>query len=1363
MQAWRGLFERWQLLISALVLAAVLLPGLGSAGLLDPWEMDRAAVARRMAAPPRVVVIEPGASKLLTGLEKASPGSWTLLRGAPRADATAVVALQQAALRLNREVAHGIAVDIDALQAQTGGAEADFAGQLANLEQQSRGTAIVLVSSRDSAKLLQSLAKARAKAAAANWRSAATLGWLERDDQAEALWPLFPSAAVVCKPDELAATLRRVVRSPWVMPVHKREGQVQSLPWLDAAAAAIGLELLGPSETAVRLGGALLVLLTGLSAVAAARLLLGVNAAWWALLAFATLPSALGLGRLVTFQAGPLLGATLAGTGLALGAARRHRAWLLWYFAGAAVLFLSAGLAGAAIAAALAVAYLLAAWDWRPAMLAMALGSLLLLAVAASVVLGDSDSALLRGWRFTQGAFSTGPDQYHRDFSWFIGQAGFGLFPWGAAAILGIGRLLAAEAPQIDGAQGEGDEVAGAERWRLGVAVALGVVVPFAVVSLLVRQYNHLVVPVAGIAALAIAAALRDVVAGQLSGRLVAAFVGLSTLLLHREIRKGPDAVTRFFAFDPPMATVGATGELAWPAELLVPGPLHMLTLVAVLAFALGTAKPAATVRTVAARLRQSLTAGWILGLLGILWAADALASLGSKLDVLLKTQAQTINYPYDRLWVTIQDTRPEVLSALAAVLLLLALAGAQTLSHTADQPQRWTRPLLALSRWLAAPAVALPTVAIGAVAVLGSGISKFLELRPDQGAGGALHAGLMSSAFATPVALLGLAVAARLLYRVIAEDSLVAPLARGAKNRGTLVIGVILLWAVAGIGVGASQAAGTWSFPLFLIGCWWLALSTALVVTGVAQRDPGSYGWPLAGLGLHATLVLFGPLAARYVIEAPSRSEGLKYIAKVLVASPDAAGLLLIALVVAVNRWAAGRERWQGWVDGALEFVLRLEKPRYAAVAMVLGGSFFAVGYAWTLLPGLSVHFSQKHLLQTIAESGGAGSDVHGVPHSFAHGAGKSGSDNNFYTQTMPTIEDRQAALALLAGENAATRVVDNAQGGATTVLAVPGWNPQLDGNGDGKRDQPGWFGLASAVEGTQVKVAAARWQPGQWKGAAVWAPAQQSATVVDNGVDSLTLTEPLALVPDDGAKGWLAIDKAQAGDKLPEPWRYSAEAAVQRFLVLPKDQFSELNHAFRQNHQGRHIAVLDAESSRLVLAANFLSAAQPDRNWVKQSLITPAEMAAQKGLRKVNVNFDNTIQLVGYKLADAAVSRSQKYKMTLYWKVLKATPTSWKLFMHPHPLHLDRWPLTNPDPSEDENKPCGGCFQTNHWMAGDIIADYFEQEVPLGTNAGPSEIILGWYNPGNDTRLPLLSATGPGVIKHGDNRATIGHLQIR
>lgn len=1360
--AWRTLLDRWQLWIAAAVLGLALLPGLGSAGLLDPWEMDRAAVARRMAAPPRVVVVEPGAATLLSGLEKQAPGRWTLVRAAPRADATAVVALQQAVQRLNREMAHGLVVDVDALQAQTGGDAGDFAGQLAGLELQGRGMALVLVSSRDSQGLLQALAKARVKASAAGWRSSATLGWLEKDEQSEALWPLFPSAAVVVKPGELAATLGQLLASPWAQPAHKRDGQSQAMPWLDAAMSAAGLKILGPSEAAARLGGALMVLLTGLVVVAAARRLMGVTSGWLALLAFATLPAALGIGRLVTFQAGPLLGATLAGAGLALGAARRHRGWLLWFFAGAALLFLSAGLAGATMAAALAAAYVLAAGDWRPGPLVAALGSALLLGIAIAVVLGDSDSLLLRGWRFTQGSFSSGPDQYHRDFSWFVGQAGFGLFPWGAAVVVGLGTMLAAE-PRGD--TGEGAHGDGADPgWRTGVAVALAMVVPFTVVALLVRQYNHLVVPVAGIAALAAAAALTELLAGRLSGRLVAAFVALSTLLLHREIRKGPDAVTRFFAFDPPMATVGGAGELAWPAELLVPSALHALTLLAVLAFAVGAAQPAATARALATRLRHRMTAAWTLGLLALLWGVDALASLGTKLDVLLKTQAQTINYPYDRLWVTIQDTRPEVIAALGALLLLFVLAGTTSWTVGRDQAPRGVRIVLAVARWLASPAVALPTVAIGAVAVLGSGLSRFTQLQPTLGMAGALRAGVLSSAFAVPVALLVAAGLARVLGRQVGGDSLWSPLVAGVQRRGALVFGVLILAALAGIGVGASQASGTWSYPLYLIGCWWLALSIALVVAGAAQRDPGGYAWPTAATGLFALLVLFGPLAARYVQEAPSRAEGLRYIAKVLVAAPDSAGLLGLAALVALNRWADGRRRWQAWVDGALELALRLERPRYAATAMVLGGCFFAVGYAWTLLPGLSVHFSQKHLLQTIATAGGAGSDSHGVPHSFAHGAGKSGSDNNFYTQTMPAIEDRQAALALLAGDNVATRVVDNSQGGATSLVALPGWNGQLDGNKDGKRDQPAWFGVASGVQGTEVRCAGANWQPGQWKGAAVWAPAEQSATVVDNSAETLTLSEPIALVADDGVKGWLVVDRAAPDSaKLEKPWRFAADSAVQRFLVLPKDQFSEINHAFRQGHAGRHIAVLDAESSRLVLAANFLAAQQPDRNWLKQALITSEDLAKEKTLRKVNVNFDNTIQLVGYKLADAAVSRSQKYKMTLYWKVLKATSTSWKLFMHPHPLHLDRWPLTNPDLSEDENKPCGGCFQTNHWMPGDLIADYFEQEVPLGTNAGPSEIILGWYNPGNDTRLPLLSATGAGVIKHGDNRATIGHLQVR
>ena len=283
--------------------------------------------------------------------------------------------------------------------------------------------------------------------------------------------------------------------------------------------------------------------------------------------------------------------------------------------------------------------------------------------------------------------------------------------------------------------------------------------------------------------------------------------------------------------------------------------------------------------------------------------------------------------------------------------------------------------------------------------------------------------------------------------------------------------------------------------------------------------------------------------------------------------------------------------------------------------------------------------------------------------------------------------------------------------------------------------------------------------WQPGQWKGAQFTGPNGSPQTVTDNGADWLTLGAPADLVADDPVRGAFTLDKLSgvAGSSA-----FAAPEPLQRFVVVPKDAFSEINHAFREAY-GRHIAVIDAASSRLVLTANHLAAGQIDQNWLKKALLTQAEFDAIPGVKKVFANFDNSIHLIGFKMAEYSVQRSGKYKMTLYWKVVKPTATSWKLFMHPHPLNLDRWPLTDPDPSEDENKPCGGCFASNHWMQGDIIADSFEQEVALGTQSGPNDIIMGWYNPSSEQRLPLLAASGQGVIKHSDNRVTIGQIQVR
>jgi 4-amino-4-deoxy-L-arabinose transferase-like glycosyltransferase len=1363
---------RWQGAAAALLLAALLLPGLGRAGLLDPWEMDRAAVARRMAAGPRVLVVEGAKGDLLPALERAAPQHYGLAHPSEQ-DASAHAAVTQAVTWLGKQVAHAVVIDIDAALADRVAPRVDtLASQVVQIEDASRGSAFLLVTQQpETTPIRQALARARARSLQQSLHGAAVGVTVFDGEPLERAFSglLLQGDEVFTTPANLAQNLALHCPSPFWMPVHKRDGQTVTTPWLDAALTAASLRILGPSETAARLPGALLAILTGVLLVLAVRRLWGSTEAWLVLLVYATLPMTWGLARTVTFEATAPLGLTLATLGLALGAANRSKLWLLWWFAGLAVLLLGLGMTGLVTAAVLAVAATLALGDLRRMGLA-ALTALVLLGVAALVIYrGDPDAALLRSLRFTWWPFGAGPDAFHRYFSLFLGQLGFALYPWGAPLVLGAARLLGT--PGVTDA-----ETPLADRIRPGAVVLCGLVAAVTVDSILIRQFNHFVAPVGPLAALVTAVMLGDLLAGRVGGRVIALFVGLGTLLLHHDLGKEAASVTRFIAFDPPLTN--GTGEPMWPTELALPRGLRAVALLSVLAFAFGTARPAQTVRSAVEGLRRTRAAAWALGIAGILWALDVLISLGTKLDVLLKAEANTTNYNYDRIWVTLQGLRPEVIAgAVLFVLVLTCAAVATLLDRAAIERRGYLRLPFQLGAVLQWPTAALALSGAAAVGVLLSGCAVLVHVQ-HVGWGRALAMGMGSAAFLLPVLVAVTVVGVRALtgrlrmLDPLADDSLLAPLADGIRGHFALALGLPVLAAVAGI--GASQASGTWTYA-FLAATWALALLVAFTIIGRAQFRVGSYGWPLAAVGLVVAGSVFGPLAVRYVQEnvagamagqeAMERKDALKYLGHVLFTAVDTGALLAFAAFVVVNRLAARHLRLHRVVEFALGLVQRLQKPAVAVGALVMAGAVFSTAYAFSLLPGLAVHYSQKHLLVKIAEAGGTAKDPAGAPRTFTYGSARTGGDNNFYTQSMPRIEDRAAVLALLADKNVATRITDNAEGGATRQLALAGWSDALDTNHDGKRDQPGWFGIATRVDGTHVQVTGANWPLGQWTGASLYGPdAKVAVAVVGNTADSLDLTQPATLTANDPGRGAIALDTIAAGTGTStDGAEHSGMQPVQRFVVVPKDAFSELNHAFRLATGGQHIPVLDAASSRLVLATNRLQGNQPDQNWLRKAVLTPQQFAQVPGVVRMYANFDNSIELIGYKLAETAVARSQKYKLTFYWKVKKPTATSWKLFMHPHPLHLDRWPLTEPDPSEDENKPCNGCFQTNHWLVGDIIADSFEQEVPLGTQSGPNEIILGWYNPSSDTRMPVISATGEGVIKHGDNRVTIGQLQVR
>ena len=1347
-----------QVALAAALVAIFLLPGLGSSGLLDPWEMDRAAVARRIAGSKQVLVIDRDGD-LLKALEEGVGAGFSLRRIDGSGRPAARAAMAGAAGELRQQITHAMVLDMDAVaDGRTGAALDPVAGQINDVVQHNRGIAVLVVAPEADHEGLQA---AIATSLARRHRAVMQGGWwrhaVPQASAAAELAPLFSDGWVWTTPERIVQTLRDNCPSPWQRIQHKVDGFAVQSPWLDTVAVAASLAVFGSSETAARLPGALIGLFIAMLLFVALRRLRGSRAGWLAALVYATLPLTLGHARLVTLEQSAALGVTLVGLGLALGVARRGLWWGLWVTAGLAVLLLGRGLGGLSMGAAMTVGVVLTVGIRRPKLWATAVAALVGLGVIAWVVLTDDQSTILRGFRFTRVPFAGGLPTDQRDFSALVGQMGFGLYPWGPIFLLGMGRLLF-ESP----AHGQPDD-------GVGPTLAMAFGAPLLVGMGLLPGFHHVAAPVAPMVAAITGLLLVDLLAGKVSGTLAALLVAVPALLLHREGGKQASALLSFVAFDPPFGA-DRSGQI-WPGELGLPRTLRALVLLSVLAFCVGLSRPMTKLRSTLTHLQGAAAAGWALAGLAIVWALDAVISLGTRVDVLLGAKAARTGYHYDRVWTTIQGTRPEVVAAATLFTVCLAAAIAIALGRQRGwRPRGLVAGLRAVASIAARPALALLLVGAAAVGVLLSGAMVAVDVRA-MGWGEALLSGLGSAAFLLPIATAAAVTALTLAARLgAARMAVLDPTRPGLWSRllasittaPGLSIGLLVLVGLGGVGVGASQLAGTWSYG-YLAASWCLVVAIGLVIGG--RCDGQLAAWATAGVGVAITAwgTIFMVLSARYLGEG---EDGLRYIARLLLTAPDAALLLALMVGVGLNRLALQRpivevfRAWSLWLIGMVE------RPRWAVALLSVAGILLSAGYAWTLLPGLSLHFSQKHLVTRVAEAGGAGADEDGLPRTYKYVAGgRGGVQNNFYTQSMPTIGDRDAVLRLLAGRNVATRVTDFGPTGGSASLTIPGWRAVNDANADGLRDVPGWFGIAAQSDGVRVVAQPAvgqekvGWQPGAWKGARLHGSGRP-VEVAENDSNTLTLVAPGNLVAGDLRRGAFSLDKATRRGADPHA---SAAKAITRFVVLPKTLLSGLNHLYRKANDGRHIALLDARSSRLVLAATTLTDEQPDQNWLRKPILDDSAFAALEGVAKVSVDFDGKLELVGWNLDRPAVQRSQKYLLNLYFRVHKPVSRSYMLFMHPHPLHRDLWPHDWHTGGKQDAKRCTGCLQTDHWLPGDIVHFPVEQEVPLGTNSGGHDIILGWYDPLTDKRLPVGDVRGEGVVRHGDNRITIGRLQVR
>lgn len=225
--------------------------------------------------------------------------------------------------------------------------------------------------------------------------------------------------------------------------------------------------------------------------------------------------------------------------------------------------------------------------------------------------------------------------------------------------------------------------------------------------------------------------------------------------------------------------------------------------------------------------------------------------------------------------------------------------------------------------------------------------------------------------------------------------------------------------------------------------------------------------------------------------------------------------------------------------------------------------------------------------------------------------------------------------------------------------------------------------------------------------------------------------------------------------------------DKARRTFFIVPKAQWSDLNHAFRERSKGRQAHVLDDRSSRFILVASSLAEGEADHNWIAAATLTESGFKALPGVTSSFVNFDNKIELVGYSLSSPAVRRGGKVTIRMYFKSTGRLTTSYRVFMHvdrvgsSSRIHGDHFVLNLVRETEDQ-KTCQGCFATNHWIPGDVVVDTYDLDVPIGSPSGPHHIWVGFYNPSGDGRLPVKDYDKTKVRHDGQNRVSIGMLTV-
>jgi hypothetical protein len=138
----------------------------------------------------------------------------------------------------------------------------------------------------------------------------------------------------------------------------------------------------------------------------------------------------------------------------------------------------------------------------------------------------------------------------------------------------------------------------------------------------------------------------------------------------------------------------------------------------------------------------------------------------------------------------------------------------------------------------------------------------------------------------------------------------------------------------------------------------------------------------------------------------------------------------------------------------------------------------------------------------------------------------------------------------------------------------------------------------------------------------------------------------------------------------------------------------------------------------------------------------------------KKVDINFENKVHLIGYKVEPERAGPGTPVKLTYYWRCDEPLEEGWRLFTHVQHEGFDRFEGLDGVGPLREARGQSQVLGPDRWERGKIYADEQSFTMPAELRGPDSIVYVGIFK--GDARLRTIS--GP---NDGDNRAIVAKIK--